>query len=103
MAARARQNLQRMGLEDVELANATFNAGRKQLEAAGFLWTETTTTGRQVFVNSKTGAEVYYDSGKALVGEQKPHWHIRDSAGTSYNRSGNPVGRDEEAGHIPGG
>jgi len=103
MAAQAHQNLQRMGLQDTDLANSSFNTGRKQLEAAGFEWKETTETGRQIFRNPKTGAEVYYDSGKALMKDQSPHWHIRDSSGVGYDRSGRVVGRDEDAAHIPGG
>ena len=90
-------------MKDVDIAGKTFNAGRKALEDAGFKWVETTPTGRQVFRHPVTGAEVYFDSGKALVGNQKPHWHIRDKAGQAYDRSGRPVGLDENAGHIPGG
>jgi len=103
MSRRALQNLKRMGLEDVDLYGASFNTGRKRLEGAGFEWKETTDTGRQVFKNPTTGAEVYYDSGDALVGNQGPHWHIRDSAGISYDRNGRPVTASDESGHIPGG
>jgi hypothetical protein len=101
MGAQALQNLQRMGLQDVNLAGASFNSGRKALEDAGFVWKETTATGRQVFNNAKTGAQVFYDSGDALVGEQSPHWHIQDNAGVNYDRSGRVVDSSENAAHIP--
>ena len=90
-SAAGRTQLARMGLEDVELAGASYNSGRKQLEAAGFKHTETTSTGRQVFVNEETGARVTYDSGKALTSQQKPHWTIQDRAGQFYDRSGRAV------------
>jgi hypothetical protein len=90
-----------MGLRDVDLAGASFNTGRKQLEDAGFKLVETTPTGRKVFENPKTGAKVSYDSGGALVGDQKSHWHIRDSAGRAYDRGGRVVKSGEDAAHIP--
>ena len=90
-SAAGRTQLARMGLEDVELAGSSYNAGRKQLEAAGFKHTETTATGRQVFVNEETGARVTYDSGKALTSQQKPHWTIQDKAGQFYDRGGRVV------------
>lgn len=104
-SAAGRASLAKMGLEDVELAGTSFNAGRKQLEAAGFKHVETTETGRQVFVNQETGARVTYDSGKALTSQQKPHWTIQDKAGQFYDRSGRIVqGPSPPMGgrHIPG-
>jgi hypothetical protein len=96
-------NLQEMGLGDVNLVGKSYNAGRKSLEAAGFVLDRTTSSGRKVFRNPKTGAEVYYDSGGALGPRQKPHWHIKDKGGQMYDRSGRPVGPDDIAGHIPAG
>jgi RHS repeat-associated protein len=93
--------LARLGLKEVNLTHASYNAGRKLLENAGFQHVETTKTGRQVFVNPKTGARVYYDSGGALVGNQKPHWHITDAGGQGYDRSGRAVDSSSNAGHIP--
>jgi RHS repeat-associated protein len=101
--AEGRQRLREMGLEGVELAGSSFNRGKKQLEAAGFTLVRTTRTGRRVFENPETGAVVNFDSGGALVGNQKPHWHIVDAGGQHYDRSGRPVGTDEGAGHIPAG
>ncbi|WP_437952612.1 RHS repeat-associated core domain-containing protein [Sorangium sp. So ce296] len=101
--AAAAANLRRMGLEGVNLAGETYNSGRKALERAGFVLERTTDTGRRVFKNSQTGAEVFYDSGRALAPGQKPHWHIRDAGGNRYDRSGRIVDSDEVAGHIPGG
>jgi hypothetical protein len=95
-------SLKSMGLEGVDLAGRSFNSGRKSLENAGFVLTETTETGRKVFTHPKTRAQVFYDSNDALVGAQKPHWHIRDLAGNRYNRSGRIVGSSDESGHIPG-
>lgn len=95
-------SLKSMGLEGVDLAGRSFNSGRKALENAGFVLTETTETGRKVFTHPKTRAQVFYDSNDALVGSQKPHWHIRDLAGNRYNRSGRIVGSSDESGHIPG-
>ena len=97
------RNLTKLGLQEVQLANQTYNAGRKSLEATGFILTEVTKTGRKVFTNSKTGAQVMYDSGKALAPGQKPHWHIKDSAGQGYTRGGNACSSDDNAGHIPAG
>ena len=101
--AAAAANMRRMGLEGVDLANNSLNKGRKKLEEAGFELVETTSTGRKVFRHPSTRAEVYFNSGGALVGSQKPHWHIRDPAGQAYDRGGRAVGRGENAGHIPGG
>lgn len=101
MKGQAGRKLEEMGLRDVELAGSSFNTGRKQLEDAGFKWVKTTPTGRRIFQNSKTGAEVLYDSDKALVGNQKPHWHILDSARKAYDRSGRLVKPSEQAAHIP--
>ena len=101
MSAQGLQNLQRLGLQDVDLAGASFNGGRKALEDAGFTWSETTERGRRVFQNAKTGARVFYDSGDALVREQISHWHIRDSAGRAYDRTGRVVDTSEDSGHIP--
>jgi RHS repeat-associated protein len=97
----AKAAMKKMGLEGINLAKKSFNSGRKMLEKAGFELAETTETGRKVFRNAKTGAEVYYDSGDALVGAQKPHWHIRDKGGMKYDRSGRVVSGSENAGHIP--
>jgi hypothetical protein len=83
------------------LYDKSYNAGRKLIESAGFVFQRTTQSGRQVFKHPKTGTEVLFDSGKALVGNQKPHWHIKDNGGQGYSKSGRPVGTDEEAGHIP--
>jgi len=101
MKGQAGSNLEAMGLRDVELAGASFNTGRKQLENAGFKWVETTPTGRKVFENPKTGAKVYYDSGGALVGDQKPHWHIVNSSGDVHDRSGRVAEPGTNAAHIP--
>jgi len=101
MRVAAINTLRKLGLEGVNLAGSSFNTGRKQLEAAGFKLVETTDTGRKVFVNSKTGARVYYDSGDALVGNQKPHWHIQDGGGVDLDRMGRPVDSSENAAHIP--
>ena len=76
MKAKALEELEKMGLRDVELYGASFNSGRKHLEDAGFVWVKTTETGRREFENPKTGVQVFFDSGKALTGDQKPHWHI---------------------------
>ncbi len=101
MKGQGTRNLESMGLRDVELAGESFNAGRKQLEGAGFKWVETTPDGRRIFRNPKTGAQVYYDSGGALIGDQKPHWHIADPAGNQYDRSGRPAEKGDNARHIP--
>jgi hypothetical protein len=101
MRAQALSNLRKLGLDGVKLAGQSYNAGRKGLEAAGFVLSETTSTGRKVFMNPTTGAKVFYDSGKALAPGQKPHWHIRDKANLPYDRMGRLVGSDEIAGHIP--
>lgn len=95
------RNLRILGLSKVKLAGQGFNTGRKSLEESGFLLSRTTPTGRKVFINPATGAEVYFDSGKALASGQKAHWHIKDKAGQCYNRSGRLVGSDEISGHIP--
>jgi RHS repeat-associated protein len=94
-------NLRALGLEGVNLSGKSYNAGRKALEKAGFTLEETTSTGRKVFVNTKTGARVNFDSGKALAPGQKPHWHVQDSAGNNYGRTGRAVASDERAAHIP--
>ncbi|MEL6761287.1 MAG: hypothetical protein AAFP04_12925 [Myxococcota bacterium] len=93
--------LKELGLENVQLAGRSFNSGRKALEKAGFEWTKTTPSGRRVFSNSKTGAKVSYDSGKALSPGQKPHWHIDDRGGFRYSRSGRRVLHSAPAAHIP--
>jgi RHS repeat-associated protein len=95
------ENLRRLGLGEVELAGQSFNSGRRALERSGFDLIETTSTGRKVFANSRTGARVYYDSGKALVPGQVPHWHITDAGGQGYGRTGRAVDSSEGAGHIP--
>ena len=95
-----------MGLENVELAGKSFNSGRKSLEEAGFIWMETTETGRQIFEHPETGARVTFDSGAALVPGQSPHWEMSDRGGTRYDRSGRPVvGPSPIMGgkHIPAG
>ncbi len=101
--ARAKQNLRDLGLDGVELAGASLNRGRRQLLAAGFVEAETTATGRVVFRHPTRGSEVFFDSGKALVGHQKPHWHVRDRGGRAFDRGGREVERAEGAGHIPAG
>jgi RHS repeat-associated protein len=101
--AQAAQNLRDMGLEGVTLAGASYNRGRGHLQRAGFNHVETTATGRQVFQNSRTGARVFFDSGAALVGNQRPHWHITDAAGNSYDRSGRVVPPGSQSAHIPAG
>jgi RHS repeat-associated protein len=93
--------LNELGLKDVKLGGKSYDSGRKSLEGAGFLLDRTTATGRKVFRNPKTGAEVYFDSGNALAPGQKPHWHIKDKAGQSFDRGGRPVGSDDGAAHIP--
>jgi hypothetical protein len=103
MRLQAKQNMQRMGLQDVDLAGKSYNSGRKQLEAAGFKLERTTATGRKVFYNPRTGAQVFYDSGYALTSSQKPHWHIQDNAGRTYDRSGSQVHPSDDAAQIPGG
>jgi hypothetical protein len=100
--AAGREALRRLGLADVTLAGRSYNSGRKALEDAGFVADPTTSTGRKVFTNPRTGAQVFYDSGRALARGQSPHWHIRDVAGNAYNRSGRIVDSSENAGHIPG-
>ncbi|RXK53554.1 hypothetical protein ESB00_17845 [Oleiharenicola lentus] len=95
------QQLRRLGLREVTLHGASYNSGRKALEAAGFKLVETTSTGRKVFRHPRTGATVVYDSGDALVGNQKPHWHIYDSSGQGFDRNGHPVDSSSNAGHIP--
>jgi RHS repeat-associated protein len=85
-------NLAKAGLNNVELAGASFNAGRKQLEKAGFELAETTETGRKIFINKQTGARVTYDgTPKSLTNEQGPHWTIQDKGGQFLDRSGRPV------------
>ena len=79
-------NLRRMGLDGINLTNKSFNSGKKLLEKAGFRYRGTTSRGRHEFIHPRTKAEVFYDSGKALVGSQKPHWHIFES-GQYFNRS----------------
>jgi hypothetical protein len=56
-------------------------------------------------VNSKTGARVVHDQGKALGHGQSPHWTIQDQGGKFYDRSGREVsGPNPSMGgkHIPG-
>ena len=101
MAAKGAEKLRELGLKGVDLAGKSYNAGRKVLEKAGFVLVRVTATGRKVFRHPETGAEVLYDSGKALAPGQKPHWHIRDRAGGCYDRSGRLVPSDVGAGHIP--
>ena len=83
--------LRKLGLKDVELAGASYNAARKSLEEAGFVLKETTSTGRRVFVNAETGVIVTYDSGRALAEGQQVHWTIQDKAGRYFRRSGRLV------------
>jgi RHS repeat-associated protein len=99
--SKAREAMRNLGLEDVNLAGTSYNSGRKALEKAGFEFDHVTKTGRRVFRHPRTGAIVSYDSGKALVGNQRPHWHIQDRAGNRYDRLGRVVESYEEAGHIP--
>lgn len=99
--ATGRANLRRLGLDDISLHGRSFNSGRKQLESAGFVLERTTATGRKVFTNPKTGAQVLYDSGGALAPGQKRHWHIVDRGGQKYSRSGRRVDSSEGSGHIP--
>jgi RHS repeat-associated protein len=101
--ALAAANLKKLGLGKISLAGKSFSSGKKALGAAGFEHVGTTPTGRQIFRHPQTGAEVFYDSGGALFDGQKPHWHIRDNGGNSYDRSGRPVDKGSEAGHIPAG
>lgn len=99
----AASNLRRLGLRGVRLYGRSYSAGIKSLGDAGFKLVEVTKTGRKVWQNSKTGATVYYDSGKALFKGQKPHWHVRDAGGSSYSRTGKLVESGTTAAHIPGG
>jgi hypothetical protein len=104
MAAQARQNLQRMGLEDVDIGGQnSVNHTIKDLEAAGFKEARVNpdtgnpwTSGRRVWINPKTGAKVYYDTGEALIRNQVPHWEIEDSAGRNYRPNGRPVGPSDD-------
>jgi RHS repeat-associated protein len=98
-----RKRMRDLGLGDVRLAGASFNRGRKQLERSGFRLVGATDTGRRVFRNPRTGAEVFFDSGRALAPGQSPHWHIVDRGGSKVSRSGRTVGSDEVAAHLPGG
>ncbi len=98
----ARAAMRAMGLENVDLYGRSYSSGRKVLEAAGFHINRITKSGRVEFVNDRTGAKVMYDSGRALVGNQKPHWHIVDKAGNSHDRLGRIVDGGEDAAHIPG-
>jgi len=101
--AAAKAKLRELGLDGVKLAGKSFNSGRKALEDAGFKLVEITKTGRKTFANSKTGAKVHFDSGKALTPFQKPHWHIYDKGGAAISRSGKIVPDGKYAGHIPAG
>jgi hypothetical protein len=74
----------------VEHYGKSFNSGRKALEKAGFRWIETTETGRRVFRNPATKAEVYFDSGKALVPGQDPPF------GTYVDLAGKPMIESEK-------
>jgi len=103
MRSVGRATLRRLGLEGVDLAGRSFGSGRKQLEKAGFRLDRVTPTGRRVFVHPRTGAQVAFDSGKALSAGQKPHWHIMDEAGRKHSRTGRVVDPSDMAGHIPGG
>ena len=103
---KAASALRHVGLEGVELAGKSYNSGRKSIEGAGFVLESTTSTGRKIFRNPKTGAVVTYDSGKALGPAQKPHWTIRDNTGRYLDRSGRVIeGANPPMGgkHIPGG
>jgi hypothetical protein len=103
MRAQGLARLRELGLGGINLAGKSYSAGRKALGRAGFVLDRTTQTGRKVFRHPKTGAEVSYDSGNALVPGQKPHWHIKDKGGQGFGRGGRPVMSDEGAGHIPAG
>jgi RHS repeat-associated protein len=96
-----------LGLDGVNLRGKSFNAGRKKLESKGFKFKEKTETGRMTFVNPKTGTEVHFDGVKksngALVGDQKPHWHIQGKGGEKYGADGRPADSDKFGGHIPAG
>jgi hypothetical protein len=102
--ANGAQNLRNLGLGDVKLAGKSLNSGSKQLRSAGFE-IKSAKDGRTVFENSKTGARVVHDQGKALGAGQKPHWTIQDRGGTFYDRSGRALsGPNPPMGgkHIPG-
>ena len=90
-AAKAAEQLTNLGLKGVDLAGKSYNSGRKALEKAGFVLENTTSTGRKIFRNPRTGAVVTHDSGKALGAAQKPHWTIQDKGGRFYDRSGRSV------------
>jgi len=95
------QKLKQLGLEGVQLRGASFNAGKKRLEAAGFKLHETTETGRITFVHPQTGAQVHYDgTSGSLAGNQDPHWHIQDRGGQKYGETGLPADQDKTGGHI---
>jgi hypothetical protein len=102
MRARGLAKLRELGLGEVKLYGKSYNSGRKALENAGFVLDRTTESGRRVFRHPRTGAEVYFDSGGALGPRQKPHWHIKDKGGQSFDRGGRPVESDDGAAHIPG-
>jgi hypothetical protein len=90
-------NLRNSGLDDINLHGKSYNSGRKLLEAKGFTLSTTKTT-RKVFtktINGKT-VKISFDSGRALVGNQKPHWHIQLN-GVDLNAFGK-TGRNP---HIP--
>lgn len=101
--AKGKANLRDLGLATVELSGKSYNSGRKALQELGFELVERTATGRRVFVNIKTGARVFFDSGKALTPLQKPHWHIVDIGGRKFSRSGRILTRGDYGGHIPAG
>lgn len=95
-------NLRSLGLENVELKGASFNAGAKQLQKAGFQRLPDTATGRRVFVHPENGTRVLYDSSRALSPGQKPHWHVQDVTGKDLGASGRVTRSSAGAAHIPG-
>jgi hypothetical protein len=103
-ASVAAANLRAIGLADVELAGASYGAGRKALESAGYVLKDVTETGRKVFVHPN-GGRVTYDSGAALTSAQQNHWTIQTAAGDFLSRSGRVIyGPSPPMGgkHIPG-
>jgi hypothetical protein len=93
-----KQNLESLGLDNINLHGRSYNSGRKILERAGFV-RSTTTTGRIDFtkVVKDRKITVSFDSGKALAYKQSPHWHILKDGSGKYNAKGK-FGKNE---HVP--
>ncbi|MEQ8843452.1 MAG: hypothetical protein RIB58_01260 [Phycisphaerales bacterium] len=94
------RTLRKLGLVGVSLKGKSFAVGRRDLLAAGFIHIGRTGTGRQRFEHPTKGTMVDFDRGDALVGKQRPHWHIRDSGGNNYDAYGRPSDNMPRR-HIP--